>query len=72
MQEEVIMTRGLGGQSPANVTHHLQGVEFPANKDDLVECAKENGANDDVLDVIEAMPEQEYRSMADVMKNYNA
>ena len=26
------MTRGLGGHSPANVTHHLKGIHFPAKK----------------------------------------
>ncbi|MBV8522161.1 MAG: DUF2795 domain-containing protein [Acetobacteraceae bacterium] len=34
------MTRGLGGQSPANVTHHLNGIDFPAKKQDLIKHAK--------------------------------
>lgn len=62
------MTRGLGGQSPANVTHHLRGTDFPATRADLEKKAKENGAEDDVLDVIRQMPDQEYGSMADVTK----
>ena len=32
--------------------------------------ARENGAEPAVLEVIEAMPEGEYASMADVMKGY--
>ncbi|NIC06835.1 DUF2795 domain-containing protein [Billgrantia bachuensis] len=62
------MTRGLGGQSPANVTHHLSGIDFPASRADLERHAKDNGAGDDVLDVIRNMPDQEYGSMADVTK----
>lgn len=62
------MTRGLGGQSPANVTHHLSGIDFPASRSDLERHAKENGAEEDVLDVIRNMPDQEYGSMADVTK----
>ncbi|MGY2462474.1 DUF2795 domain-containing protein [Vreelandella sulfidaeris] len=62
------MTRGLGGQSPANVTHHLSGIDFPASRSDLERHAKENGAEEDVLDVIRDMPDQEYGSMADVTK----
>lgn len=62
------MTRGLGGQSPANVSHHLQGADFPASRADLEKQAKQNGAGDDVLDVIRNMPDQEYANMADVMK----
>ncbi|WP_447044256.1 DUF2795 domain-containing protein [Vreelandella sp. H-I2] len=62
------MTRGLGGQSPANVTHHLSGIDFPASRSDLERHAKENGAEEDVRDVIRDMPDQEYGSMADVTK----
>ncbi len=64
------MTRGVGGQSPANVTHNLKGIDFPAKKADLIEHAKKNGAETDVLDAIEAMPERDYESMADVMEAY--
>jgi len=45
-------------------------VEFPARKQDLMRQARENGAEPAVLEVIEAMPEGEYASMADVMKGY--
>ncbi|QOR39666.1 DUF2795 domain-containing protein [Billgrantia diversa] len=62
------MTRGLGGQSPANVTYHLSGIDFPASRADLERHAKDNGAGGDVLDVIRSMPDQEYGSMADVTK----
>ncbi len=64
------MARGMGGHSPSNVTHHLKGIDFPANKADLVQHAKKNGAESDVLDEIEAMPERDYENMADVMQAY--
>lgn len=65
------MTRGLGGHSPANVTHHLKGVDFPASKDDLVEKARNNGAGQDVLEVLESFPEgEEFESLADVMEAF--
>lgn len=64
------MARGMGGHSPSNVTHHLKGIDFPAKKSDLVQHAKKNGAESEVLDAIEAMPEQDYENMADVMKAY--
>ncbi len=64
------MARGMGGQSPSNVTHHLKGIDFPAKKTDLVQHAKKNGAESEVLDAIEAMPDQDYENMADVMKAY--
>lgn len=62
------MTRGMGGHSPANIAHHLSGIDFPASKQDLVKHAKEQSADQEVLDVLNQMPDQKYGSMADVMK----
>ena len=64
------MARGPAGESPINVTHHLKGISFPAEKQDLVEHAKGNGAPSEVVQAIEAMPEQSYETMADVMKGF--
>ncbi len=54
--------------SPAEVTHALKGVNFPAARHDLVGHAKSHKADANVIRVIKQLPEQEYRSMADVMK----
>lgn len=62
------MTRGMGGHSPANIAHHLSGIDFPASKQDLLKHAKEQSADQEVLDVLNQMPDQKYGSMADVMK----
>lgn len=62
------MTRGLGGQSPANISSYLGGIDFPADKKDIVDHVKGNGAKSDVIEVVEALPERQYETMADVMK----
>lgn len=64
------MTRGVGGDSPANVSTYLKGIDFPADRDQLVRHAEQNGAESDVLNIVKQMPEQEYGNMADVMKAY--
>lgn len=64
------MTRGVGGHSPANVTHFLKGIDFPAKRADLLRHARQNNAEQEVLQEIEQMPDQEYGSMADVMKGF--
>lgn len=64
------MARAPGEQSPVNVTHHLKGIDFPAEKQDLVQHAKGNGAPSEVMEKIEAMPDQTYETMADVMKGF--
>ncbi len=62
------MTMGMGGHSPSNILHHLKGTDFPANKGDLVQKAKSNGADQEILDVLNQLPDQDYSSMADVLK----
>jgi hypothetical protein len=65
------MTRGLGSHSSVNVTHHLEGMHFPASKEDLLLRARDNGAGQDVLEVLESFPEdEEFETLADVMKAY--
>ncbi len=64
------MTRGVGGNSPANVQKFLQGVDYPANKQQLVEKARDNDAPDEVMQTIRKLPEQDYGGPQDVMKGY--
>ena len=64
------MTRGVGGESPANVTTFLKGIDYPARKEQLVKHAQQNGAESSAIDVLQNMPDQEYDNMADVMKGY--
>jgi hypothetical protein len=71
MAKRAANSRGKpAGGSVANVTHSLKGIGFPAKKTDLVHQAKKNHAERAVLDIVEAMPDQDYRTMADVMKGF--
>jgi uncharacterized protein DUF2795 len=63
-------TRGKQSGSVASVSHALKGIGFPVIKSDLLNRAKQNHAERAVLDIIGAMPDQEYRTMADVMKGF--
>jgi len=67
LKEVSAVTRGMGGRSPANIAGFLEGIDFPATKDELVDHAEDNGAPQEVIDVLESLPNQEYTSMADVM-----
>ncbi len=64
------MTRGLGGQSPANMQSFLKGVSYPARKDDLKRAANANGAPEEIMDLIEKLPGDEFGGPQDVMKSY--
>ena len=51
-----------------DVQKALKGASYPADKASLVETAKGNGADDEVLTALEALPEQQYSSPAEVSK----
>lgn len=55
-------------QSTASIAQHLSGIDFPVRKQQLVDYARKNNADKDILDVLNKMPDEEYSSMADVFK----
>jgi hypothetical protein len=64
------MTQSTSAQAPTSVTHVLKGIDFPARRGELLRRATENRADAEVLHRIERMPDQEYATMADVMKGF--
>lgn len=65
------MTRGVGEHSAANATHHLKGAQIPASKEDLLVRARDNGAGQDTLEVLESFPAgTKFESLADVVSAY--
>ena len=55
--------------SAANVTHHLTGAHFPASKDELLLRARDKGAGQDMLELLESLPEdEEFETLDDLMK----
>ncbi|UGB46252.1 DUF2795 domain-containing protein [Frateuria edaphi] len=64
------MTRGLGGNSPANVQKYLSGVEYPAGKRDLIDAARRNDAPEEVMRTLRELPGDNYGGPQEVMKGY--
>ncbi|CAB3770493.1 DUF2795 domain-containing protein [Paraburkholderia humisilvae] len=46
----------------------LQAATYPANKDALVDVAREAGASNEVLAMLDGLPEQDYTDIAAVTK----
>lgn len=61
------MPKGIGGRSTATITSFLEGVIFPASRDELIDRAEYNNAPQEVIDALEQLEDQEYTSMADVV-----
>lgn len=62
------MARGVGGHSPSNIARFLRGIDFPADRQEILDQARSNGAPGEVLDVLEHIPERDYGNMAELMK----
>lgn len=56
---------------PVNVLEVLEEFEFPGTVPELVAYAEDQDASEDVLDLIQAMPEREYESIQDVARHLN-
>jgi hypothetical protein len=64
------MTRGVGGESPSNVTLHLKGIDFPCKKKDLVAHVKKSNPDNTVMNVLQGLPDRDYHTMAEVMEGF--
>ncbi len=50
------------------LTDVLREVNWPANKDGLVDAARDAGASNEVLAILDGMPEQDYQDVASVTR----
>lgn len=52
--------------NPIQLQKHLKGVDYPANKEELIKRAQQNGADDNAISVLQQIPNQEYQAPTDV------
>ncbi len=58
--------------NPIQLQKYLKGMDYPAKKQDLLEHAKEQGADRDICSTLEQLPDEEYETPADVSKAVGA
>ncbi len=56
--------------SVADMTHALKGMSYPADKAALKKHAQGNDAPDEIISAIDNLPEDDFGTMADVMRAY--
>lgn len=54
--------------TPHDAAQTLAGIDFPADRDKIVEYARTKNASPDVIEALSGMPNDQYTSMADVFK----
>ena len=56
-----------GGGSMAHVAHYLQGIDFPAGRQDVLSHARQQSAPKAVMDQLQRLDDQRFSNMAQVM-----
>ncbi|HZR40158.1 MAG TPA: DUF2795 domain-containing protein [Ktedonobacteraceae bacterium] len=54
--------------NPIQMEKYLKGVDYPASKADLIKHAQQQGADEQVREVLNQLPDQRFTSPADVSK----
>jgi hypothetical protein len=57
----------MTGISPETVYNFLKGMNYPAGKGELIQQAKKNNADTNIIKAMESLPEKEYESQDDVI-----
>lgn len=52
--------------NPIQLQKFLKGMDYPAKKEDLLNHAKQQGADDNVLKTLEQLTEEEYKTPTEV------
>lgn len=58
--------------TPIEVQKYLGGVSYPASKDDLVRCAEQHDAPEDLRETLAGLPADQFDSPAAVSKAVSA
>jgi hypothetical protein len=61
---------GFGGDSPAELPHNLEGMDFPADRMKLIRHARQHHADPKMVEKLERMPDEQYGSVDEVVEEY--
>ena len=54
--------------NPIELQKSLKGVDYPATKEDVVNAAKKNGADQEIIDALENLSDDSFEKPTDVTK----
>ena len=58
--------------NPDEAQQYLDGVEYPASKEEVISAAEGNGAPESVIEAIGSLPTPEFASAEDVVADLRA
>ncbi|MFB1483024.1 DUF2795 domain-containing protein [Corallococcus sp. RDP092CA] len=63
------MAYGKAEDLSRSITPHLDGVEYPATREELVETAADNEAPVDIINILKSLPQDEYMLREHVLRD---
>ncbi|GAB4207846.1 MAG: DUF2795 domain-containing protein [Roseiflexaceae bacterium] len=54
--------------NPIQLQKYLKGVDYPANKAAILKAAEEHGADENMRATLERLPDEEFKTPAEVSK----
>lgn len=63
------MAYGQAEDPALSITTHLDAVEYPVWREQLVRAAEDNGAGVDIINVLKFLPRSRYESKEEVMRD---
>jgi len=64
------MARGIGENPARSPAAHLQAVDYPATRDELVHTAADNEAPVEVINFLKSLPKQRYASYEEALRDF--
>ncbi|MEG3437547.1 DUF2795 domain-containing protein [Pannus brasiliensis CCIBt3594] len=52
--------------TPIDVQKHLRGLDYPANKEAILQHAREQGADGELMSLLERLPDRDYERPTDI------
>ncbi|MBN1205183.1 MAG: DUF2795 domain-containing protein [Myxococcaceae bacterium] len=63
------MAYGQAEDPALSISTHLDSVDYPVWREQLVKAAADNGAPSDLINVLKSLPASQYESKEDVMRD---
>ena len=57
--------------SMADVEHALKGIDFPKNKNEIVQYAQKQNASQEIVSDLQQLPDRTYNNAADVAQEFS-
>lgn len=52
--------------SPIEVQKYLHGLEYPAQRQEIIDKAEEEGADRDIIELLQRLPDRDYESPVEI------